>query len=164
MQQVLIPQFINNKEDKVKMKVQRSIEIAAPPERIWPFLVEPEKILKWCITLQKFEYTGKQRSGVGTPFYFEEKAAGRLMKLNFTVTEWVENEKLAFSMTSGNFAKGYEQRWTVKATPSGSRFTFMEQVELPYGIIGKVIGVIGQRSSGATVEKMLAKLKSLVEA
>ncbi len=30
------------------MKVQRSIEIAAPPEKIWPFLVEPEKILKWC--------------------------------------------------------------------------------------------------------------------
>lgn len=69
------------------MKVQRSIEIAAPPEKIWPFLVEPDKILKWCITLEKFEYTGEQRSGVGTPFYFEEKAAGGLMKLNFVVTE-----------------------------------------------------------------------------
>ncbi len=33
------------------MKVQRSIEIAATPEKIWSFLVEPEKILRWCITL-----------------------------------------------------------------------------------------------------------------
>ena len=37
----------------VEMKVQRSIEIAAPPEKIWPFLVEPDNILKWCITLGK---------------------------------------------------------------------------------------------------------------
>ena len=127
-------------------------------------MVEPEKILKWCITLEKFEYTGAQRSGVGTPFSFEEKAAGRLMRLNFAVTEWVENKRLAFSKTSGNFVKGYEQRWTVEATPSGSRFTFMEKVELPYGIIGKVIGLFARRSSEATVGEMLAKLKSLAEA
>ena len=86
------------------------------------------------------------------------------MRLNFAVTEWVENKRLAFSKTSGNFVKGYEQRWTVEATPSGSRFTFMEKVELPYGIIGKVIGLFARRSSEATVGEMLAKLKSLAEA
>ena len=146
------------------MKVQRSIEIAAPPEKIWPFLVEPEKILKWCITFKKFEYTSEQRSGVGTPFYIEEKAGPMpLMKLNFTVTECVENEKLTFRMTSGSGVKGYEQSWTVEATPSGSRFTFMENFELPFGIIGKLIGLVGQNTSNATVGKMLVKLKSLAE-
>ena len=146
------------------MKVQKSIEIAVPPEKIWPFLVEPEKILEWCITFIKFEYTGEQRSGVGTPFYLEEKAGGPLMKLNFRITEWVESERVAFSMISGNFVKGYEQSWTVEATPSGSRFTFMEEVKLPYGIIGKIIGLFGQRGSETTVGKMLPKLKSLAEA
>ena len=146
------------------MRVQGSIEIAAPPEKIWSFLVEPEKILEWCITLKKFEYTGEQRSGVGTPFYWEEKAGGPLMKLYFAVTEWVENERLAFSMTSGNLVKGYEQWWSVEAIPSGSRFNFMEEVELPYGIIGKIIGLFSRRGSEATVKKMLARLKSLVEA
>ncbi len=146
------------------MKVQKSIEIAAPPDKIWPFLIEPEKILKWCITFLKLEYTGEQRSGVGTTFYLEEKAGGPLMKLNFRITEWVENERVAFSMTSGTFVKGYEQSWTVEATPSGSRFTFMEEVKLPYGIIGKIMGLFGQRGSEATVGKMLPKLKSLAEA
>ena len=41
--------------EKAKMKVQNSIEIAAPPEKVWPFLVEPGKIMKWCITFRKFE-------------------------------------------------------------------------------------------------------------
>ena len=146
------------------MRVQRSIEIAAPPERIWPFLVDPEKILEWCITLERFEYTGEQRSGVGTLFYFEEKAAGRLMKLNFAVTEWVKNERIAFSMTSGNMVKGYEQRWMVETTPSGSRFTFTEEIELPFGVIGRILGLFARRRSEAIVGEMLAKLKSLAEA
>jgi len=146
------------------VKVQSSIEIAAPPEKVWPFLVEPEKIMKWCITFKKFDYTSKQRSGVGTPFYVEEKAGGPLMKLNFAVKEWVENERLAFGMTSGTGVKGYEQGWTVAPIPSGSRFTFMEQVELPFGVIGKLIGTVVQRSSEAHVKEMLAKLKGLAEA
>jgi len=147
------------------MRVLRSIEIAASPEKIWPFVVEPENILKWCITFKKFEYTSEQRGSVGTTFYIEEKAGPMpLMELNFTVTEWVENERLAFRMTSGTGVKGYEQGWTIKATPDGSRFTFMEEVALPFGIIGKLIGLVGQRSSHATVKEMLAMLKSLAEA
>ena len=146
------------------MKVQKSIEISVPPDKIWPFLIEPEKILKWCITFQKFEYTGEQRSGVGTTFYLEEKAGGPLMKLNFSIKEWVENERVAFSMISGTFVKGYEQSWTVEATPSGSKFTFIEEIKLPYGIIGKIMGLFAQRGSEATVGKMLPKLKSLAEA
>ena len=146
------------------MKVQGSIEIAAPPEKVWPFLVEPEKVLKWCITFKKFEYTTEQHSGAGTPFYVEEKAGGPLMKLNFMVTEWVENEKLASKMTSGTGVKSYEMRFTLKPTPSGSTFTFAEEVALPYGIIGKLIGAVMKGSSETHVKHMLAELKSLAEA
>jgi len=133
------------------MNVQKSIEIAAAPEKIWPFLVEPEKILKWCMTFLKFEYTGEQRNGVGTTFCLVEKAGGPLMILNFRVTEWVEHQRVAFSMTSGNLVKAYEQRWTVEATPSGSRFTFTEEVKFPYGIIGRIMGLFAQRCSVAAV-------------
>ena len=71
-------------------------------------------------------------------FYVEEKTDGPLMKLNFTITEWGENERLAFKITSGNFVKDYEQRWTVATIPSGSRFTFEEQVELPIRFVNFV--------------------------
>jgi len=146
------------------MRVQRSIEIAAPPEKIWPFLIEPEKILKWFTLLRKFEYTGEQRSGVGTPFYYEEKSGGRLMKLSYKVTEWVENEKLAFTMTSGPL-KMNDQVWSIEAIPSGSRFTLTEDIEMLWGIIGKILealfvgGLVGKH-----LEQILANLKKLAEA
>jgi len=146
------------------MKVQRSIEIAAPPEKIWLFLIEPEKILKWFNLLQKFEYTGDKRSGVGTTFYYEEKSSGQLMKLNFVVTEWVENQKLAFGVTSGSLKKD-DQVWSIEATPSGSRFTMFEDLEMPFGIIGKIIGALfGGMMIGKNIEKIIANLKRLAEA
>lgn len=146
------------------MRVQRSIEIAAPPEKIWPFLVEPEKILKWFTLLQKFEYTGEQRSGVGTPFYYEEKSGPQLMKLNYMVTEWVENERLAFIMTSGPLKKD-DQIWSIESTPSGSKFTLTEDVEMSWGIIGKIMGALfAGRMIGKNLEEILANLKSLAEA
>jgi len=145
------------------MRVQRSIEIAAPPERIWPFLVEPEKILRWFTLLKKFEYTGEQRSGVGTPFYYEEKSGGRLMKLSYKVTEWVENERLAFTLTSGSLKKD-EQVWFIETTPLGSRFTLKEDVEMTGGIIGKIMGALfAGRMIGKHLEEILANLKRLAE-
>ena len=145
------------------MRVQKSIEIAAPPEKIWPFLVEPEKILKWFTLLEKFEYTGEQRSGVGTPFYYEEKSVSGVMKLNYAVTEWVENERLAFSLTSGPTKKD-DQVWSIEATPSGSRFTLTEDFEMPWGIIGKIMGALFvNRQIGKRLEEILANLKKLAE-
>jgi len=146
------------------MSVQKWIEIETPPDELWTFLTEPEKILEWYIPLQRFEYTTEQQGGVGAPFYFEHKTPMGTMKLNCVVTEWVENEVFAFKMTSGNLIKGYAERWTVEATPSGSRFTFTEEVDLPFGAIGRWIQPLAQRSSGATVEKILTRLKSLAQA
>ncbi|HUW12212.1 MAG TPA: SRPBCC family protein [Anaerolineae bacterium] len=146
------------------MRIQKTIEIAAPPESIWPFFVEPDRVLQWYSTFRKFEYSGDSRSGVGTPLYIEEQAMGPVMKMNFEVTQWKENEKLALHMVSGSGVKAYEQQWSLEPTASGSRFAFMEEVELPYGVLGKLLGVVAQRMSAATVDKMQATLKALVEA
>ena len=145
------------------MKVQRSIEMAAPPEKVWPLLVEADKILKWFNLLRKFEYTSEKRSGAGTTFYYEEKSSGQLMKLNYVVTEWVENKKLAFKVTSGSLKKD-DQVWSIEATPTGSRFTMFEDLEMPMGIIGKIIGAMaGKMMIGKSMEKILGNLKRMAE-
>lgn len=130
----------------------------------WPFFIDPEKVFQWSITFRKFQYAGDQRSGVGTPVYIEEKASGPLMKMNFKVTEWKENERLALKMSSGAPLKSYDQIWTLSPTESGSKFTFYEEIFFSFGILGKLIGLVGQGSSYKFVTEMQEKLKSLVEA
>ena len=85
------------------------------------------------------------------------------MELNCVVTKCIENEHFAFKMTSGNMMKSYEERWTVLATPHGCRFIFMEQGELPYGFINKIIDPLAGIMSGSIIKKMLNSLKYLVE-
>jgi len=146
------------------MKLQKSIEIAAAAEKIWPLLVEPEGIKQWCGPAQRIFYTSEQHGGLGTSFYFEERAVGRLMKLHFVVTEWVVNRSVAYKMTSGNLVKGYEQRYTLEPIPTGIRVTCFENVILPFGILGKFIELFRRPVSEAHLEGMLVNLKSLAEA
>jgi uncharacterized protein YndB with AHSA1/START domain len=145
------------------MKIEKSIEIAAPPERIWPYFIDPEKILQWSITFKEFRFTGEQQRGVGALLFIEEKASGPLMKMDFEIIEWVENERIRLKMISGAPLKSYEQLWTLEPTESGSVFTFFEEIVFPLGILGKLIGFVGKGSSNKFVTEMQSKLKSLVE-
>ena len=145
------------------MRIEKSIMIAAPANHVWPFLVDPEKIKQWCITFQQFEYTGEQRSGVGTPIFIEEKAAGPVMKLDFKVTEWVENETINLKKVAGSMPKEYQQRWHIQPHNGNSTFTFSEEIVMPWGFIGKLLENVAQGSSEKTVDKMLQILKDKVE-
>ncbi|UCG10740.1 MAG: SRPBCC family protein [Dehalococcoidia bacterium] len=145
------------------MRIENSIEIAATAEKIWPFLIEPEKIMKWFTLLQKFEYTGDKKSGAGATFYYEEKSGPQLMKFNFKVTEWVENERLAFVMTSGPMKRD-DEIWSIKAAPSGSTVTLTMDVEMPWGVIGKILDRLFAGSLvGKHQKEILANLKALLE-
>jgi len=146
------------------MKVERSIETTASPQRVWPLLIEPREILKWFTLLTAFEYTSEPPRGVGTTFHYEEKSGGRVMKLDYRVTEWAENERLAFSVVSGPLRKD-DQVWSIAAIPGGSRVTLWEDVALPGGRFGDVVlGPVVGRMIGQHLAEMLADLKRLAEA
>jgi len=145
------------------MKAQESIILLATPEKVWPYLFEPEKVLQWCLTYQKYKYAGDQHSGPGMRFDVEEKAGGPLMRYTFEVTGWEEKRKLVLKMISGTGVKAYQQTLLLEKLEEGCRFTFSEEVELPMGVLGKIIGFLGEGMSRSTLRKMLLKLKSLVE-
>ena len=145
------------------MIVQNSIYIDVSSDRIWPFLVEPDKIMQWCITFRSFEYTAEQKQGVGTPIHIDEKASGPAMSLDFVASEWIDGKKITIRKVSGMMPKDYTQEWTIDPENGGSRFTFREEIVMPWGLLGKLIERMGEGSSQATVVKMLKILKGLVE-
>ena len=146
------------------MKINKTIEIFARADKIWPYLAEPLNIMKWCSTVKRIFQTSEQSGGVGTAFYFEEKAVGKMMKLHFVVTEWDFNRSVAFRMTSGNLVRGYEQRYTLEPTSNGIMLTCFENVTLPFGILGKFAEIFRKPVSEAHIDRMSIKLKSLGEA
>ena len=145
------------------MKVEKSIGISVAPEKVWPFLVDPEKMLMWFDSFKKCKYVNEKRTGAGTAYYVEEKVPGPLRKINFEAIIWNENESLTLEMTSGKNVNSYQIRWNLKATQSGTTFHFVEEIGMPFGVIGKILGVLGQRTADKMVEGMLIKLKNLSE-
>ena len=146
------------------MLVRMSVDIDAPPEAVWPYLVEPEKAKHWFTMLTVYEWTSDPPEGLGSTFYWEEQVGNSLYKLHFKTTEWIENEVFGYEMTSGDFFKSYTERWEIEKTPTGSRFSFNDHIEFPYGPIGKIIGFFAARGARETGAVILPKLKTLAEA
>jgi uncharacterized protein YndB with AHSA1/START domain len=145
------------------MKVEKSVDISATPEKIWPFLTDPAKIPLWFHTFKKCEYSGQRHSGTGTGFYVEEKVPGPLRKINFQAIIWDENKNLTLKMISGKNVNNYEISWNLKSVRTGTIFHFKEDIEMPFGILGKILGALGQRTAEKMVEAMLATLKKISE-
>ena len=77
---------------------------------------------------------------------------------------WEPSHVFGFTMVSGDFFKSYDERWEIEATATGSRFTFNDRIEFPYGPLGSVMGWFAARQAQATGEQALAELKRLAEA
>ena len=144
------------------MRVQMGVDIEAPPEQVWPFLVEPEKTMAWYTMLEKFEYTSEE-TGPDSTFYWEENVRGKIYWNHFRTTEWVENRVFAYEMTSSSFFKGYTERWAIEPTSAGCRFSLNDTLEFPYGAWGKVMGFFGERMARKSSEQILQNLKRLAE-
>jgi uncharacterized protein YndB with AHSA1/START domain len=143
--------------------IHKEIIINAGPEKIWPFITEPEKILKWCFTLESFEYTSGQKRGKNSTFRYIDKGSVHKIEVNFVITEWIENKVFSFKMTSGAHFKGYEGTWSIENGREKSIFRVNEKTTQPYGIIGKLVGIISERRASAVMEEMLERLKYNVE-
>ena len=96
-----------------------------------------------------------QRAGRGRGVWPEE-ASGRQYRIWFTTTEWHPPHALGCRMTKGDFFRSYDERWVIEATPTGSRFTFNDHIEFPYGPIGRVIGWFAARNARITGAEILA--------
>ena len=146
------------------VKISRSIETAASPQRVWPLLVQPKAILEWFTLLERFDYTSEPPYGPGATFHYEERSGGRLMKCDYRVTDWVENQRFAFTLTAGPMPKD-DQVWRIEALPAGSRVTLEEDVELPGRVLGRMLLKLGVgRTIGQHLDEMLVDLKRLAEA
>jgi uncharacterized protein YndB with AHSA1/START domain len=145
------------------MYVTMSVDIDAPPETVWRFLVEPELAKKWFTALKVYDWTSDPASGVGSTFYWEEEAGGRTYKLHFETVEWNPPFVFGYRMTSGDFFKSYDERWVIEATASGSRFTFNDRIKFPFGPLGVIIGWFAARTARKTGVTVLANLKRFAE-
>jgi uncharacterized protein YndB with AHSA1/START domain len=144
-------------------RVEKSIEIGAPPERVWEMLAL-DRLSEWNVEYGNVKYTSNVRNPedkykVGASSHTNIKGAG---EIDFEITESLENEKMTFRML-GKRANNTVVTYVLEPFEKGTKFAFVMTFKLPWGIFGTFLDKLGKGFLEREAEKSLEKLKSILE-
>ena len=154
-------------------RIESSIDIKAPPEKVWELLAL-DRLLEWQVGFDKvksIEYTSelgtpKDKYRVGASAHGIPKKQGESIKLNFEITENLENEKIKHHICEKMFLGTFTvlATFTLEPVEAGTKFTYVGDYEMPWGIFGKFLDKlfihrIAEKDLGTELEK----LKSILE-
>jgi uncharacterized protein YndB with AHSA1/START domain len=149
-------------------KIERSIVINAPPEKVWKMLAL-DKFPEWMDIMERVEYTSNVRNqkdkykvgatAVGTP------KGGPPDNCHYEITESVENEKFMHQMWEKWLRRtlGGPVTYTLEPIDGGTKLTMMGVLEMPWGILLKIVEPLILRMGRKEFEKSLDNLKSILE-
>jgi len=147
-------------------RIEKSIEIRAPPEKVWEMLAF-DRLLEWSEgwkgELKSVEYTSKVRTPedklrVGASAQGIPKKKG---EFNFEITESLENEKMAYRLYGKYRALG---TYILEPVEKGTKLTIVADYEMPWGIFGKILEpLFFHRVMEKESERDLKNFKSILE-
>jgi uncharacterized membrane protein len=118
-------------------RIETSIVINASPEKVFALLTNVERLPEYNDLIKEAKITSKKRTGVESTRHYVGVAGGESGEWDSVVTEWVENERIAWRTTSGDFAAFGSD--TLKPVRGGTKHTTVMNYELPYSILGRII-------------------------
>jgi uncharacterized protein YndB with AHSA1/START domain len=141
-----------------------SIEIAAPPSRVWEIVEPVEDHVSWMHDAVAIRFENDQRRGVGTKFLCDTKVGPIKLVDRMEITEWEPEVAMGVRHTGIVTGTG---RFTLTPIDLGrrTRFSWDETLTFPWWLGGPLGGLIGGRVVLRQIWKRnLANLKRLVEA
>ncbi len=117
-------------------RIEESIEISAPPRKIWP-IVRWDRVPEWMGIVKKVEYTSDETERTGATAHWIGEAGGIKSEWDTETVEWEPFVRGAWRTTSGTLTGMGSM--TLTPTDSGTKTTFMMDYELPYSILGKIV-------------------------
>ena len=144
------------------MKVERTIDIAAPAKDVYDIVMDASRLGDWVTIHDHLEDAPNGRLKRGSKLTQSLKLAGRRFKVRWTV---VENEPCRHVVWEGRGPVGSHARVEYGFDENGqaTRFSYMNQYDLPGGPLGRVAGRAVSRVTEKELDGSLQRLKSLVE-
>ena len=152
-------------------RIEKSIEIKAPPEKVWEMLAL-DRHKEWDEEMQKglksLEYTSevhspKDKYRVGASAHANIKGV-RMREFDLEITESLENEKMTIRSYNFPMVNYLIITYALKPVEEGTRLTNVVDYEMSWGILGKFLDKLyAQRTIKKEVGTELEKLKSILE-
>jgi carbon monoxide dehydrogenase subunit G len=140
-------------------KIQKSITINAPPEKIWAYLEDPMNVPEWLPGM--IEVRNITGSGVGMRFEWTYKMLGIQFKGETEVTEFIQNERSVDKSKAG-----IESTWVYTYEPheGGTKLSIDVDYKVPVPVLGKLAEKLILKTNEREAELALENIKTMVEA
>ena len=145
------------------MRVERSIEIAATPERIYDVIMDPTCLERWVTIHAALEQAPGGQLEQGSELTQRLQLAGRGFTVHWKV---IENDPARKVVWEGRGPMRSHAGVTYELTPNGAggtRFTYTNEFALPGGPLGRVAGPVVKRVTAGELDQSLERLRLLVE-
>jgi carbon monoxide dehydrogenase subunit G len=143
------------------MKIERTIDLAAPREQVYRLLMDPDRLGEWVTIHERFEDAPEELSQ-GSRMTQRLKVAGQRFTVHWTVTEDDRPSRVTWE-GSGPARTTARVVYDLEERDGGTRFSYLNQYELPGGAAGRIAGRAVSAAAGREVERSLERLKQLLE-
>lgn len=145
------------------MKVEREIEIDAPPERVYEVCMDPRRLEEWVTIHAGLEEAPEGDLVRGSRLTQCLKIAGRPFDVRWTVVEDDSPRRVVWEGDGPVRSRARVIYEFADNGNGGTRFSYTNEYTLPGGPLGKLGGRAVQPVSVRESERSLARLKRLVE-
>lgn len=137
-----------------------SVDIAAPPAAVFPWLIEPERLARWMGGFVSAEAITDGPTRVGSRSRDVIEADGRRMVLETEVTELVADRRLAVHLRYDGGEN--DDRYDLEPVDGGTRLTYVSDIRLQG--FARLFAFVVAPQLRNRAEKDLARLRDEVEA
>jgi len=143
------------------VKVEREIDLPASPDQVYEILMDPARLGDWVTIHERFE-DAPDRLAQGSNMTQKLKVAGQRFTVRWTVTQAKRPSKVTWE---GRGPAGTSARvvYDLDERDGGTRFTYLNEYELPGGAAGRIAGRAISAAAGREVERSLERLSKLLE-
>jgi uncharacterized protein YndB with AHSA1/START domain len=144
------------------MKVERSIQIAASPQRVYDVVMDPAQLEDWVTIHHHLEDAPNGPLKKGSKLTQWLKLAGTKFIVRWTVVETEPGTRVVWE-GRGPVASRARVVYGLEEDGDVTTFSYMNEYELPGGALGRIAGRAVSRVTQKELDGSLQRLKSLVE-
>lgn len=143
-------------------ELRREIEIEAPPEHVYDVVTDPRCLGQWVTIQEELEEAPEGDLAPGDRLVQRMKIAGRRFKVTWKVLRADRPSCIVWEGTGpmGTRAKAV---YEFSSNGGGTRFSYLNEYELPGGAAGRIAGRALRGASGREADRTLKRLKALIE-
>jgi uncharacterized protein YndB with AHSA1/START domain len=143
-------------------RLEREIEIAAPPERVYDVVCDPRCLDEWVTIQESLEEAPDGDLERGSRLVQKLKVAGQRFTVTWTVREAKRPSRIVWE-GKGPLGTAASAVYELAPNGGGTIFSYLNEYKLPGGPLGAAVGRALRRAGGREADRTLERLKSFIE-